>query len=254
VTAAVPRALAAGALAALLSLLDTSPAGAGRPLTTEDSGTLDPGTAEVELSLDYVRERHANVFLLPGGPVVNIGLLPRLEGTVAAALVVLEPDDKLARAGVSDTFLRLKYRFLDETSHGPALMAAVTARLPTGDDHRGLGEPSAAVQPLAVASKTFGATTLTLNAGYTFVPGDRPLEVVNLHASAETAVDPVWSIVGEIVADVATHRRTDDLVVVRAGSVHVATKRVKLDAAVAFGATRASPEVLLTIGVTITLD
>jgi Putative MetA-pathway of phenol degradation len=248
------RLLLASALAAPLIVLAASPAAAGRPLTTEDTGTLDPGTVEVELGLDYIREPHANVFLIPGGPILNVGLLPRLEGTVAAGLVLLEPDDERARVGVSDTLVRLKYRVVDETARVPALMAAVTARLPTGDHSRGLGETGADVQGLAVASKTVGATILTLNAGYTFVTRDRHLDVVNLHASAETPVHRAWWVVGEIVADVATHRGVDDRVIVRAGSVYAATDRIRLDGAVGFGAARAGPEVLLTIGVTIRLD
>jgi hypothetical protein len=61
----------------LVIALVASPAEAGRPLTPEDAATLDPGTVEVEVGLDYL--------LLPGGPALNVGLLSRLEGTVAAA-------------------------------------------------------------------------------------------------------------------------------------------------------------------------
>ncbi|MBI2561414.1 MAG: hypothetical protein HYW08_03210, partial [candidate division NC10 bacterium] len=58
-----------------LNALATSPAWAGRPLTTEDTGTLDPGKVELELSLDYIRDGAGDIFLLPGGPALNIDLL-----------------------------------------------------------------------------------------------------------------------------------------------------------------------------------
>ena len=116
-------------------------------------------------------------FLLPAGPALNVGLLPRLEGTVAL-LHLGDADDVSRHAGFGDTAVRLKYRLVDESPRAPALMAAVAARLPTGDESRGLGEPGADVQALAVASKTLGAVTVTGNAGYTFITRDRRLDIV----------------------------------------------------------------------------
>jgi hypothetical protein len=244
----------AWAIALALNVLAASPAEAGRPLTTEDTGILDPGTAEIELGVDYIREQRADLFLLPSGPVLNIGLLPRLEGTLGTELRRVDPDDGPPRAGFGDSHLRLKYRFLDETAHAPALVGAVTVRLPTGDDERGLGDRGVDVQPLVLASKTLRPVTLTVNAGYTFVTRDRELDVVNVNASAEVEITRTWSLVAEVVSELATRRRADDRVIVRAGTVYAVGERVKLDAAAGFGATRASPDVLLTIGLTVTLN
>ncbi len=241
-----------GVIAAAVVALVASPAWAGRPLTTEDTGTLDPGKGELELGVDYIRDSGAQIGLLPGA-VVNIGLLPGLEGTVGSALVLLAPEGEPSRTGFGDSVARLKYRFLDETSRAPALMAAVSVRLPTGDEDRGLGEKDVDVQPLAVASKTFGSVTLTANAGYTFVTRDRDLDVVNLNASVEIGITKAWWIVGEVVSELATSRGVDDRVVLRGGTVYAVSERVRLDGAVAFGATRASPDALVTIGVTINL-
>ena len=240
------------AIALVAGVLASSPAQAARPLTTEDTGTLDPGDAELELSADYVRDGRADLFLLPGGPGLNIGLAPRLEGTIATAVVLAQPKDGPSHAGIGDLLVRLKYRFIDETSHVPALLGSLGVRLPTGDEDRGLGEPGVDVQALAVASKTFGAVTTTVNAGYTFVTRDRSLDVVNLTASAEAALTSAWSVVAEVVSELATSRRGDDRLIVRAGGAYVLTERVRLDAAAAIGVTRTSPDVLLTIGITVT--
>jgi Putative MetA-pathway of phenol degradation len=237
-----------------LHVVMASPAHGGRPLATEDTGVLDPGVVELELGVDYVRERSADLFLIPGGPVLNIGLLPRLEGTLATELRLVDPDDGPPRAGFGDSQVRLKYRFLDETAGGPALVGAVTVRLPTGDEKRGLGDQGADVQPLVLASKTFGPVTLTVNAGYLFVIRDRDLDAVSVNASTEVEITRAWSIVGEVVSELAARRRADDRVVVRIGTVYAVGERVKLDAAAGFGATRASPDVLLTIGLTVTLN
>jgi outer membrane putative beta-barrel porin/alpha-amylase len=238
---------------ALVALV-ASPAWAGRPLTTEDVETLDPGKVELELSLDHGRDAGAEVFLLPGGPTLNIGLLPRLEGGVGVAFVLLHPQDRRVEAGIGDTMIRLKYRVLDEGPALPALMMAVAARLPTGDASRGLGEREVAVQLLAVAAKTLPPVTLTFNGGYTFVSRDRDLDVVNANAAAEAGITKRWSIVAEVVAELTTSRRADNRVVVRGGSVYAISERFRLDAAVGVGATRASPDVLLTIGITVALN
>ena len=233
-------------------MLLASPALAGRPLTTEDTGTLDPGKVELELGVDYSKDGGAEAWLLPHGPSLNVGLLPRLEVMIGTAFILLSPEREPPRAGFGDSLVGLKGRFLDEGPATPALLAAVTVRLPTGDQGRGLGEKEVDIQALAVASKMFGPVTLTANAGYTFVTRDRDRDVVNLNASVEVGVTRAWSVVGEVVSALTTNHRSDHHVVLRAGTVYALSERVRLDAAVGFGVTRASPDALLTVGVTIT--
>ena len=241
-------------LAVALSLVAWSPAWAGRPLATEDTGTLEPGAVEMEVGLDYVRGTGTQLVIFPGPLAFNIGLLPRLEATVATLFLVADPDGAPSRAGVGDSAVRLKYRFLDETARIPALMAAVAARLPTGDVDRGLGDRGVDVQALAVASKTFGPVTATVNGGYVFATHDRTADSINIFASVETAVAPSWSVVGEVVTDLATSRRMDDRLLVRVGTVYAVNERVRFDAAAGFGVTHASPDVLLTVGITVLLN
>jgi hypothetical protein len=238
----------------LLVVVIWSPAWAGRPLVTEDTGTLTPGAVELELGLDYLREPDANVVLFPGPLAFNIGLLPRLELSVATLALLVDPDDAPSRAGAGDSAARLKYRFLDETDVMPALLASVAARFPSGDADRGLGERGVDVQALGAASKTFGSVTLTFNGGYTFATDDRDRDVVHVHASAEAALSREWSVVGEVVSDLATTRRADDRLVLRVGTVYAVNDRVRLDAAAGFGATRVSPDVVVTVGITVLLN
>ena len=239
---------------ALAIIVTAAPAWAGRPLTTEDTGTLDPGVVELEVGLDYVRTRAEDAVFFPGPLAFNIGILPRLEATVATLALVVDPADGPSRAGVGDSAVRLKYRLVDETERMPALMAAVAARLPTGDPDRGLGERGVDVQALAIASKTVGPVTLTMNAGYLFATHDRDGDAVDVNASVEAVVTRAWSLVGEVVSELATTSRAADRVVLRAGTVYALGARVRLDAAAAFGVTRASPDVVLTFGITIVLN
>jgi Putative MetA-pathway of phenol degradation len=136
-----------------------------------------------------------------------------------------------------DTRVRLKHRLVDVGSRLPALMAVVSARLPTGDQDRALGADGVDVQPLVVASTTLGPVILTINAGYTFAARGREFDVVNVNTSGEALISKSWSIVGEVVSEVATSGQVNDRIVIRAGAVYAIGKRLKLDAAAGLGAT-----------------
>lgn len=173
---------------------------------------------------------------------------------MATGLVVHDGGDGSRQSGLGDTAVRLKHRILDEGEGAPALMAAVVARFPTGDSRRGLGAPGVDVQVLAVVSKTLGDVALTGNVGYVFVGRDRALDVVTASASVEAPLTPRWSAVGEVASDVLPRQPGDPVVVVRAGFVHALAERVRLDVAAGAGVTRASPTLLLTIGMTVLLN
>jgi hypothetical protein len=105
---------------------------------------------------------------------------------------------------------------------------------------------------VAVASKAVGALTLTGNVGYTFVTRDRELDFWTLAASLEYRVTKAWILVGEVVSAVGADRAAD-VAVLRVGAIYAIGARLKLDGAVGVGLTRGSPDVLVTVGMTISL-
>ena len=224
---------------------------AGRPLDAEDTGTVDPGKVELELSTDYAKNPGDNTWTLKG--VLSAGVLPKLEARIESALLFLHPDEGAGEKGIGDSLFGVKYRVLDETDRWPALLGAFTLRLPTGDEDRGLGAADIDAGLLAVASKSFGPLTLTWNGGYTFVTRDRNLDVWLLNGAAEYRLTPAWTLVGEVVNTIAAHQKGVDTVMLRVGGVYVIHERIKLDGAVGMGLTRESPDLVLTLGITIAL-
>lgn len=234
---------------------------AGRPLDTEDTGTVEPGKAELELSGDFARNPNDNAWSTKA--VLSFGLFARFEGRIESTILFLEPrppeDDEEAdskgRGGFGDSLVGVKYRLLDEADAVPAALGSLTLRLPTGDEGRGLGAENVDVGLLAVVSKAFGPVNLTLNGGYTFVMRDRDLDVWTAAGSVEYRATKAWSLVGEIVCGLGVQgdHGAPDTIVLRAGSTWAVTDRIKLDGAVGAGLTRESPDVLITIGVTIIL-
>ncbi len=246
----------------LVLVLAPGAAFAGRPLDTEDTGTVEPGKAELELSGDFARNPEDNSWSTKA--VLSFGLISRFEARIESTLLFLEPRpaeddeeaDRKGRGGIGDSLLGFKYRLLDEADTVPAVLGSLTLRLPTGDEDRGLGAEDVDVGLLAVASKAFGPVNLTLNGGYTFVMRDRDLDVWLVAGSVEYRATKEWSLVGEIVCGLGIHggvHRTPDTIVLRAGSTWAVTDRIRLDGAVGAGLTRDSPDVLVTVGVTILL-
>lgn len=233
---------------ALRLVLSPGAAGAGRPLDTEDTGTVEPGKVELELGADYTRNPEDRTGALTG--VLSVGVLPGLEGRAESALIRLDQDGQGARGGLGDSLLGVKYRVLDETEARPAVLTALAVRFPTGDDRRGLGARGEDVQLLLVVSKGFGPVTLTGNAGYTVVTTDREADTWTLAGAAEYRLAKAWTLVGEVVGALGA-RQAADTAVVRIGAVYALTEGIRVDAAVGTGLGRDSPDLSLRVGVTI---
>lgn len=165
-------------------------------------------------------------------------------------MVVLDPPGQPALAGIGDSIVGAKYRFLDESPARPAVMGVVTARLPTGDEDRGLGRPEVDVTALGALSKTLGPVTVTANGGPTFVTADRRLDVWIASGSVAYRVARILTLVGEVVSDFWMRGR-EPHVMIRTGAVFLARGRAVIDGAIAAGLTRDTPDVVVTIGITI---
>jgi outer membrane putative beta-barrel porin/alpha-amylase len=237
-----------GSLACLLSFMAATPAWAGRPLDTEDTATLDPGRAELELSLALAQDSGDRAWA--GAVALNAGVAPSLELGVELPGAYLQREGIADQAGVGDLVLVLKHRVLGETEWRPALLANLRVRLPTGDADRGLGADGVDVLARLAVSKTFASLTLTLNGGYVFVTADRARDAWLVSGAGEYRVSPAWTVVAE-VASVLGARAAADVAVARGGVVYALTSAIRFDMAVGTGLTRTSPGLWATAGITI---
>lgn len=242
-------------LAFASALLFATTASAARPLDTEDTGTAE--RVELELGVDQASDRS---WAFTG--VVNVGVLSNLELSVQGQEGLDDPDESGPLGGVGDSVLGLKYRFLDEADSYPALLGRLTLRLPTGSESRGFGDDGVDLGVLLAASKQFGSLTVTGNVGYTFVIEGGDLDFVTLAASLEWPIpETTWTVVGELVGRVAVGQDADDTLVIRGGVRYqlltgdprrvAIIRSATLDAAVGFGLTSASPDVVATVGLTL---
>ena len=244
------------ALPALLLAALPGIAGAALPLETEDTGTTE--RVEIEVAAIYLSAPDADGGELAAG--VSVGLRANLEVQVVGALALDDPVDGATETGIGDSFLTVKYRFLDEGPSWPALLARFALRVPTGNEARGLGEGDPRVQLLLAASRGLGPVVLTANVGYTIATWDADTDAVFLGASLEWAVGGPWRLVGEIVGEVAVGRDADDVALIRvgftwdifdAGDAPGLLRQATLAGAAAAGLTSASPDVVVTLGITL---
>src|SRR4030095_14580344 len=97
--------------------------------------------------------------------------------TVEIGATYLAREENRDQAAVGDLVVGAKYRLLDETKMGPAVLGNVRLRLATEDTDCGLGVAGVDALARVAASKTFRPLTLTRNAGYVFATAQRSLDV-----------------------------------------------------------------------------
>jgi hypothetical protein len=223
---------------------------AARPLDTEDPRTVPQGKGEFQGSVDATKGDDGALVGLKGS--LGFGLLPTMDLRLQTALLWGDPQDAPSRVGMADGLLEFKHRLLDETATLPAFLYAITLRFPTSLGASGLGENGVDATLLAVVGKTCGPLTLNWNGGYVFISRDRDLDLVLLSMSLEYRFTATWSLVGEVVSAIGVNQ-APAVAVLHGGATYSLTPRMRLDGAVAVGVTRASPDVLVTIGTTMTL-
>ncbi len=218
-----------------------------RPLDTEDTGVLEPGSSEVETSLDLARRHAESTF--GTHVVVSHGVLPHLEARVETGVAALDRPGHGASAGPADSLIGFKFRLRDDSTRGPGVLLAAAVSLPTGDEDRGLGDGDPAVLALIALSHALGPVTLTANAGYVWSVAGRAGDTVLAALAAEYRLGAGWTLVGELVGTLGVGEQPDRLVS-RVGAAWQVNPHIRLDAAAATAIGRGSDDLLVTVGAT----
>ena len=179
------------------------------------------------------------------------GLSDRLDVVLQLPVLFLQPVEGESQAGIGDIEIRGKYRLLNEGSVWPALAVLAALKLPTGSERRGLGSGATDAGILLVGSKEFGPITAHLNLGYRFVGASGQDDVFRWGVAASLKMSETLAFVGEMVGETNSDPRAkEDPMAIRAGLTYAVRQDLVLDGAVSLGLTRASPDYVLTVGVT----
>lgn len=158
----------------LLALVLAPPAFAGPPFLTDDPEPVDYRHWEAYLFSSYDRSSAARQIQ---GPAVefNLGAAPNLQLHLVVPWAWSQSFGSRTQSGLGDVELGFKFRFLQETEHGPQIGIFPMVELPAGNASRGLGNGRAWFRIPLWIQKSWGPWTTYGGGGWTInhAPGQR---------------------------------------------------------------------------------
>jgi hypothetical protein len=234
-----------------LLLFCAFPAFAARPLTTEDTWTVEKGTFQLEAGVDATRQDNHDRETTPS-LILSYGLLQRMDMGIGSAYSFVHPKDRENEKGFGDTEVKLKYRPLDEKDWRPAFAVLGKLKIPTASQSKGLGTGKTDIAMMAIATKNLSKrVVLHLNLGYTFIGEHGANNELNYSGAVQFILTDEWALVGEIVAvNNCNGRHGDDPFSGLIGAYYLITDKIIWDAGVEIGMNKAAPDFRITTGLT----
>jgi hypothetical protein len=180
--------------------LAAAPAGLARPLSTDDTDTLEKGLVEIENGIEYEQSKTGHETVVT--PAVTYGLTTRTEVELGLDYA-FEKEDGEPSAETWEPALKFKHKYWAATDGNLSLAIKgklafpVTTRGPDGSD-----DPKGYLRLLA--TKLTGPWQYDLNLGYKYngawnAGGN---DVYNIGIAVRRTVSPRWQLLSEIFADI----------------------------------------------------
>lgn len=230
--------------------LGSSAAYAGRPLFTEDTGTAEKRTFELELALDYLRDDNRDKYFTPIAQLAY-GLTERIEIAASVAYIFWDIHDGDREDGWGDINVYFKYRVWDEGKFHPAFAFKPLIKIPTANENKDLGSGKTDYGLTAVFSKSLGSWNIHFDALYLFIGEDHETDVLDAGLAAEYEIKKGLLAVGEIrYANNLNSDDKDDPTFVLFGFQSQAGSAI-FDGGMIIGLNNAAPDYGFTLGVTL---
>jgi hypothetical protein len=237
-----------------LGVLVSTTTFAGRPLTVDDAGTVEPRQFQLEAGCGYVHDDSTQHYDFPLG--LSYGVLPTLQAGIGFGGQLEErledTGDHCTESGIGDLTVGAKWHPLSAERFWADHALALTVKVPTADCDRGLGSGLLDYDLTYIATKSLGEKfNVDFNLGYTWVGGDDDVLHYGL-ALRWQALEKV-ELVGEVFADTPLTRESDTSVAMSAGLRWTVVDDFVLDAAAGAGLHGDAPDWTATIGLTWTV-
>ncbi len=235
-----------------LVLLFTSSTFAARPLTTDETGTVEKGEFQLETGFDFARQENYDKEFGPS-MTLSYGLLSRMDIGVASGYLFVDPAEGKKENGFADTELKVKYRLMDERGRLPSFAVTGKVKIPTASESKGLGSGKTDFSIITIFQKNLSkGLTLYLNLGYTFIGEHGANNEFNYSLAGQFVLSDKWALVGEIFGvNNFNGRRGDDPISGLLGIQHIIKDGIVWDAGVEIGMSKAAPDFRITTGLTI---
>lgn len=235
-----------------LLLLFTSSTFAARPLTTEDTGTVEKGIFQLETGFDFARQENHDKELGPS-MTLTYGMFERMDMGIGSGYLFVRPAEGERENGFADTEIKVKYRFMDEKGVLPSFAVIGKVKIPTASESKDLGSGKTDFGMIAIFQKNLSKRlTLYLNFGYTFIGEHRANNEFNYSIAGQFALSDKWALVGEIVGvNNFNGRKGDDPLSGLLGTQYLITDSIIWDAGVEIGMNKSAPDFRITTGLTL---
>jgi len=242
-----------GSAIVLAAILNVSPAYATHPLGTEDPGTADPLTLQVEVTGE--NHHYSDGSEMDLGLSLTTGIVPHLDIALNAGYVFLAPDGASKENGIGDLEITLKWNFLEEKGNLPGLSLKLASTLPTGDEVKGLGSGGYDLATTLIGGKALGSLNLYLNLGYTRV--DKTTEgeksaIFLASLASEYGLIEALALVGEVIYESPGADGEDPSVALTAGLVWEIADNFSVDIGGRVGLTDPAPDWCVLAGINYT--
>jgi hypothetical protein len=176
----------------------------GPPLVTDDPGT--PGNRRWEINVAIATDKRAGDVVLET-PLIdaNYGWGERVQLKVEIPWIVRDENAAMARSGLGNALVGVKWRFLDEDKNGIAVafypqleVNVLTSSADRGLVERGVG----AILPLAF-QKDLGPFSANIEIGHLVHEGEKPHWFGGIAFGRD--VSKRVELVGEVFAETSTH-------------------------------------------------
>lgn len=227
---------------------------AGRPLSTDDAGTVSPGHLDVELAGEYLEESNRDKEASFSVNFTTGVIWDRLDFAISVPYLCLNPGGSEDCNGFGDLQTNFKLRYVDESDYLPALAVTTGVKTETGDCEKGLGTGGTNVIANLIATKSFKKITLHGNLGYNATEDlqeEESFDFISLGLAGEYVLTEKLTLVSEIFSEFATKSiGEDDPVEILLGATYAFPTETVLDCAMAFGLTDGAPDYRITVGLT----
>ncbi len=225
---------------------------AGRPLSTDDSGTVDKGSFEVEYGIEYVNgtDNETNLSL-----VITRGLCDNLDLGVEIPYAFIDSKTASDSDGFSDINISTKLNLIKDKKVMPDVSLSFACKTDSGNDSKNLGTGKSDYSLNGIFSKVFESFAIHFNTGYSFKEDfkDEDNEDVFTYGLAlEYALGEKANLVAEVTGETALARQFNDNSCSALCGVNYSLKdNVTLDFGLGTEISKADPDFKVTSGITV---